>query len=122
LRDKEEKMIIRNLENEIVKNRWYIAHGGGLATQYFSSNEMAGLLFFAYAEVKPGKAIEQHIDPYEEIYYILEGTGVMKIGEDEQLVEKGDTIWLPHNVPHSLFNNGLTDCVFLATAAMPRSE
>jgi quercetin dioxygenase-like cupin family protein len=113
-------MIVRNLKQDIVQSRWYIAHGGGLATQYFSSNELAGLLFFAYAVVKPGKSIETHIDPYEEIYYILEGEGIMRIGDDEQRVEKGDTIWLPHDIPHSLSNIGSEDCIFLATAAMPR--
>ena len=113
-------MIIRNLETQVVRDRWYIAHGGGMATMLFDDRELQGMLFMAHAVLNPGKTLEQHIDPYEEIYYILAGTGIMKVGDDEQLVSKGDAIWLPYGVAHSLTNNSVSeDCLILVAAAMP---
>ncbi len=114
-------MIVRNIKHEEVIHRWYVAHGGGLATMLFDSSELQGILFFAYAVLKPGKVIESHIDPYEEIYYLLQGQGVMTVGAEQQKVSAGDAIWLPYGVPHSLLNDGNEDCVTLVTAAMPRS-
>jgi mannose-6-phosphate isomerase-like protein (cupin superfamily) len=114
-------MIVRNINQEEVLRRWYVAHGGGAATMLFDSTELEGILFFAYAVLKPGKMIESHIDPYEEIYYLLQGQGIMTVGDDQQQVTAGDAIWLPYGVPHSLENNGGEDCVIVVAAGMPRS-
>jgi mannose-6-phosphate isomerase-like protein (cupin superfamily) len=114
-------MIVRNLKQEEVLRRWYVAHGGGAATMLFDSSELQGLLFFAYGVLKPGKSLEAHIDPYEEIYYLLQGQGLMTVGDDQQPVSAGDAVWLPYGVPHSFLNNGNEDCVVLVAAAMPRS-
>jgi len=113
-------MIIRNLATEEVRRRWYVAHGGGTATMLFDSTELEGLLFLAHAILKPSKTLELHVDPYEEIYYILAGQGLMRVGDDEQQVSAGDATWLPFGVAHSLTNNGTEDCVVLVAAAMPR--
>ena len=113
-------MIIKNLETEEVRRRWYIAHGGGMATMLFDSTELQGILFFAHAVLKPNRVLEPHIDPYEEIYYIIAGEGIMQVGDDEQQVTTGDAIWIPYGVSHSLLNNGSEDCLVLVTAAMPR--
>ena len=113
-------IIIRNIKQEEVFRRWYVAHGGGAATMLFDSSELQGILFFAYGVLKPGRTIEAHIDPYEEIYYVLQGQGVMTVGDDRRKVNAGDAIWLPHGVPHSLTNDGNEDCTILVTAAMPR--
>ena len=114
-------MIVRNLEEEEVRHRWYVAHGGGMATMLFDSSELQGILFFAHAVLKPNRVLESHIDPYEEIYYILEGQGLISVGEDEQQVTAGDAIWIPCGVSHSLINNGTEECIVLVTAAMPRA-
>ena len=113
-------MIVRNLNQEEVMRRWYVAHGGGAATMLFDASELKGLLFFAHGIVKPGKEIEAHVDTYEEIYYVLAGRGVMTVGEERRPVSAGDAIWLPYGVPHRLQNDGDEDCIVLVAAAMPR--
>jgi quercetin dioxygenase-like cupin family protein len=115
-------MIIRNIKQEEVLRGLYIAHGGATATMLLESNVLQGLLFFAHAVLKPGRVIESHIDPYEEVYYLLQGHGVMKVGDEEENVSAGDAIWLPYGVPHSLVNDGDEDCVIVVAAAMPRSD
>jgi len=114
-------MIVKNLKQEEVQNRAYIAHGGATATMLLDSSVLQGILFFAWAVLKPGKEIESHIDPYEEIYYLLQGQGVMMVGDEEEKVNAGDAIWLPYGVPHSLLNDGDEDCAIVVAAAMPQS-
>jgi len=115
-------MIVRNIKQEEVLQGLYIAHGGAVATMLLDSSVLQAILFFAYGVLKPGKVIELHIDPYEEIYYLLQGQGIMTVGDDQQKVSAGDAIWLPYGVPHSLANDGDEDCITLVTAAMPRSD
>ena len=115
-------MIVRNIKQEEVLQGLYIAHGGAVATMLLDSSVLQAILFFAYGVLKPGKVIELHTDPYEEIYYLLQGRGTMTVGDDQQKVSAGDVIWLPYGVPHSLANDGDEDCITLVTAAMPRSD
>ena len=114
-------MIIRNIRQEEVMRRVYSAHGGAMATMLFDSSVLQGILFLAYGILKPGMVAESHVDPYEEIYYILEGEGVMCVDADEKSVRAGDAIWVPCGSVHSLTNYGEEDCVSLVMAAMPRN-
>jgi quercetin dioxygenase-like cupin family protein len=110
-------MIVRNINHpEVIETR-YIAHNGAAACMLLDRRTLEGLLFFAHAVLKPGREIEEHIDPYEEVYYLLSGRGVMTVGDKRQEVTAGDAIWLPYGVPHSLLNDGDEDCVILVAAA-----
>jgi len=113
-------MIVRNIKQEEVLAGLYSAHGGGVAAMLLDSRVLQGMLFLAHGMLKPGKTIEAHVDPYEEIYYVLHGEGLMMVGEDSQRVRCGDAIWIPCGSVHSLMNNGDEDCVILVVAAMPR--
>jgi quercetin dioxygenase-like cupin family protein len=112
-------MIVRNINQEEVIQTHYIAHGGAVACMLLDSRVLQGILFFAHAVLKPGNEIESHIDPYEEVYYLLQGQGVMKVGDEQQKVSAGDAIWLPYGLPHSLENDGDEDCIILVAAGMP---
>ncbi len=110
-------MIVRNINHpEVIQTR-YIAHNGAEACMLLDRRLLEGLLFFAHAVLKPGKEIEVHVDPYEEVYYLLSGRGVMTVGDERQKVTAGDAIWLPCGVPHGLINDGDEDCVILVVAA-----
>ena len=110
-------MIVRNIDHpEVVQSR-YTAHGGAAACMLLDSRALKGLLFFAHAVLPPGREIEAHIDPYEEVYYLLAGRGVMTVGDERREVTAGDAIWLPYGIPHSLVNDGDEDCVIVVAAA-----
>jgi quercetin dioxygenase-like cupin family protein len=110
-------MKVRNINHpEVIQTR-YIAHNGAEACMLLDRRLLEGLLFFAHAVLKPGREIETHLDPYEEIYYLLSGRGVMTVGDERQKVTAGDAIWLPCGVPHGLINDGDEDCVILVVAA-----
>ena len=55
----------------------------------------------------PGHAVTPHHHrEIEEIYYILEGRGVMTVGDEQQDVAAGDAVYVPRGQRHTLRNTG----------------
>jgi mannose-6-phosphate isomerase-like protein (cupin superfamily) len=55
----------------------------------------------------PGQAVTPHRHrEIEEIYYIVEGRGVMTVGDERQEVAAGDAIYVPRHQRHTLSNTG----------------
>jgi mannose-6-phosphate isomerase-like protein (cupin superfamily) len=55
----------------------------------------------------PGASVTpHHHEVIEEIYYIIEGEGVMKIDDEEREVSAGDAIYIPRFARHTLNNTG----------------
>ncbi|HTX43494.1 MAG TPA: cupin domain-containing protein [Methanocella sp.] len=64
-------------------------------------------LSVAEALVGPGRETEAHVHhASQEIYYILEGSGVMRLGKDAMPVTPGDAILILPGMPHSVKNTG----------------
>jgi mannose-6-phosphate isomerase-like protein (cupin superfamily) len=55
----------------------------------------------------------------EEIYFVLTGTGEMRVDDETRQVGPGDATWIPTGSAHSLYNNGEEDCVILVAASSP---
>ena len=53
----------------------------------------------------------------EEIYYLLEGRGVMRVGEQTRQVGPGDAIAIPPGAVHQITNTGATTLKFLCCCA-----
>jgi len=54
-----------------------------------------------------GAAVTPHAhDDVEEVYYILEGNGEMRIGDESRLVGAGDLIYIPPKKIHMLIQVG----------------
>lgn len=112
-------MIVRNIDDPIVIRTAYIAHGGGVARMVMDSSFLKSMEFFAHALLPPGNKLEEHIDPYEEIYFILKGRGLMRVGNDEREIKEGDAVWIPAGDIHSLKNTGKEDAAIIVIAAYP---
>jgi quercetin dioxygenase-like cupin family protein len=54
--------------------------------------------------LKPGEALKKHITPVDVFFYVLEGTGVVEIGDEKQTVEKDMLVESPARVPHRWTN------------------
>ncbi len=115
-------MIVRNFNDPEVLATTYIAHGGGVARMVMTSRFLESMEFLAYAMLPPGNVLEEHIDPVEEIYLIMKGAGLMKVGDEEREVKDGDAIWIPAGEPHRLKNTGDDMCFILVIAAYPRRQ
>jgi len=73
----------------------------------------------AEATVAPGQATEAHYHARtEEIYYVLQGRGEMRIGSEARMVGPGDAVAIPPGAPHQITNSSATEeLVFLCCCA-----
>jgi mannose-6-phosphate isomerase-like protein (cupin superfamily) len=72
----------------------------------------------AEARIAPGSATAAHYHvETEEIYYILQGRGRMKIGEDVSEVGPGDAIAIPPGAVHTITNTGEIELRLLCCCA-----
>ena len=55
-----------------------------------------------------GGQVPWHNQEQEEIYFVLEGTGEMCLGEEKQTVRAGQAVYIPPRVFHQLTNTGET--------------
>ncbi len=110
-------MIVRNISDKEVLETTYLAHGGAVAQMILDRRTLEEIGFLAIARLAPGKDIEVHQDPMEEIYFLLSGAGLMRVGEETREVGPGDAVWIPVGQPHGLKNTGKQDCVILVVAS-----
>lgn len=67
----------------------------------------------AHAVINPGKTSYRHKLRTSEVYYILEGEGIMHIGEEEEKVLPGDAVYIPSDAVQFIYNSGTTDLKFI---------
>jgi mannose-6-phosphate isomerase-like protein (cupin superfamily) len=72
----------------------------------------------AEARLPPGSATAPHRHlKTEEIYYIIEGRGSMRVDGDTQPVGPGDAIAIPPGAAHQITNTDVTPLRFLCCCA-----
>jgi mannose-6-phosphate isomerase-like protein (cupin superfamily) len=67
----------------------------------------------AHAVLYPGKSSKPHRLKTSEVYYILEGEGIMHINEESATVRAGQVIYIPPHAKQFIQNNGKLDLKFL---------
>ncbi|CAG0985930.1 L-ectoine synthase [Methanosarcinales archaeon] len=67
----------------------------------------------AHAIIKPGQTSLPHKLKTTEVYYILEGEGLMHINEEKQRVYQGHVIYIPPDSLQFIQNTGKNDLIFL---------
>lgn len=73
----------------------------------------------------PGHAVVPHFHrETEEVYYVLEGHGLMTVGDETRTVGPGDAILIPRDMVHSLANTGssLMKIVLICGPAFSRAD
>jgi len=50
--------------------------------------------------LRPGEALKKHITPVDVCFFVLEGRGVVEIGEDRAEAAAGTLIESPQGIPH----------------------
>ena len=58
----------------------------------------------------------------EQVYHVIEGEGLMEIGDTKQVVRKHDFVFVPPGVEHSISNTGTVDLVFLVVTSPVTDE
>ncbi|WP_445474531.1 cupin domain-containing protein [Methanococcoides methylutens] len=57
-----------------------------------------------HLELKPGESLKLHKTPMNVFFYVLEGTGIVVIGDEEETASKDMLIDSPKAIPHLLRN------------------
>ncbi|MFH1350293.1 MAG: cupin domain-containing protein [Pseudomonadota bacterium] len=110
-------MIVRNVNDKEVLETTYLAHGGAIAQMILDQRILKEIGFLAIGRLEPGKRIEPHVDPMEEIYFFMDGKGEMSVDEETRDVGPGDAIWIPAGSRHGVYNPGTDECVILVIAS-----
>ncbi len=76
----------------------------------------------AEARLPPGASTTPHHHVRtEEIYYVLEGAGLMRVGDETRVVGVGDAIAMPPGAVHQITNTG-RDCLKFLCCCAPGYE
>jgi mannose-6-phosphate isomerase-like protein (cupin superfamily) len=74
-------------------------------------------LAITLVEMEPGGKQHVHSHKPEQMYYILEGSGVMTVDDERRPVGTGDCIYFPSFAKHGLENTGGTALRYLSAAS-----
>jgi mannose-6-phosphate isomerase-like protein (cupin superfamily) len=68
-------------------------------------------------EMQAGGIQRVHSHEPEQMYYILEGEGVLTVGDETKNVTAGDCVFFPSFTPHGLRNTGDTTLRYFSAAS-----
>ena len=89
--------IVHSKTAETIKN----PHGVKVSNIY--DNEHAQVM---HLTLQPGESLKKHITPVDVFFYVLEGNGIVEIGEEKQQVGPDTLIDSPARIPHCWYNEG----------------
>jgi len=99
-------------------------HFGGALSKALVGPGNAGSsrIDFRISRYAPKAYVAEHVHKVQEqIYYVLEGEGILTLNNAEHLMRPHDYVYVPPGVPHSFTNTGLGGLVFLVVTP-PESD
>ena len=95
-------------------------HFGGFSKYLVGTHNGAAHLDFRVSRYPIRGRVEPHVhDDAEQIYYVISGSGLGQIGDDEYLIGPGDTLFIPPTIVHAVVNTGDEDLVFVVVTSPP---
>jgi mannose-6-phosphate isomerase-like protein (cupin superfamily) len=64
------------------------------------------------ASIPPGEALHEHRHRQAELYLVLEGNAMVRVGSVARPIEAGSAVFIPGNAVHSCENTGASDLRF----------
>jgi len=106
-------MIARKLsETEKIEN----AHGVDARNLYNTENATITVI-----TLEPGQSLKKHMTPVDVVFFVLEGTGIVQIGEEKQEAVKDTLIESPKDILHCWYNES-TDSLRFMVIKSPRPD
>lgn len=69
---------------------------------------------------QPMAYVAEHVhETQEQIYHVLEGEGMLTLGDESRVMRRHDYVYVPPGVKHSFTNTGLVPLVFLVITTPP---
>ena len=120
---------LRLLVEKMANMPWkqYPGHFGGALSKELAGPETTGSsrVDFRISRYAPMAYVQEHVHQVQEqVYYVLEGEGVLSLDEARHLMRPHDYVYVPPGVRHSFTNTGTNGLVFLVvtTPAMDEEE
>ena len=76
-------------------------------------------LAITWVEGEPNSEQLLHAHPQEQVYVIVRGRGLMKVGGEEEEVAAGALVFVPPDAPHAIRNTGDEPLVYVSATAPP---
>jgi mannose-6-phosphate isomerase-like protein (cupin superfamily) len=91
----------------------------GIVSHLLASPRTSGARFLTttLVELSPGGEQRVHSHDPEQVYFLLEGRGLMTLGDETVPVTAGDCVFIPSGTPHGLKNDGSTLLRYFSAAA-----
>ena len=102
-------MIIRKLTDTAVMEN---AHNVDARNLYNTEDAMITVI-----TLEPGQSLKRHITPVDVAFYVLEGTGVVEIGEEKREVSEGTLVESPGDIMHCWYNQSEEPLRFMVVKA-----
>lgn len=102
-----------SIKNYIDVEEKVVAAGTSTSIQVLiSSNEGPHFAMRRFV-IQPGGGMPLHTNQVEHEQYVLTGQARVQIGDQVHNVKTGDAVLIPAGVPHSYFNHGKGEFIFL---------
>ena len=72
---------------------------GGILSKTVLKKETGNISLFSFAE---GEALSEHTAPFDAMIQVVDGKGEVIIGGKSFILESGQTIIMPANIPHAV--------------------
>ena len=98
--------------------------GGALSKMLVGpGNSGTSRIDFRISRYAPSAYVQEHAHQVQEqIYYVLEGEGMLTLNEERHLMRSHDYVYVPPGVRHSFTNTGLAGLVFLVVTTPADDE
>jgi len=104
-------MLIKKLE---VLNKSDGSEGTVISQIFHPHNTLNGIRYsVAHSTISPGQKSKPHKMKTSEVYFVLQGEGIMHIEDETEKVSKNDAIYVPPFSKQFLENSGKSDLMVL---------
>ncbi len=90
----------------------------GVDARSLSDTESAQVV---HITLQPGESLKKHITPVDVVFYVLEGRGVVEIGDERMEAGKDTLIESPARIPHRWMNES-SEPVRILVVKTPRPK
>lgn len=73
---------------------------GGVISKQVLKNEAGNITLFSFDK---GQGLSEHTAPFDAVVQIMDGKAEIKINGKPVVLNEGETIIMPANIPHALF-------------------
>jgi mannose-6-phosphate isomerase-like protein (cupin superfamily) len=108
------KLLLEKMANMPWKE--YPGHFGGALSKELAGPETTGSsrVDFRISRYAPMAYVQEHVHKVQEqVYYVLEGEGILTLDDTKNLMRPHDYVYVPPGVRHSFTNTGTDGLVFL---------